>query len=100
MALAREANTPRHRWHQKRFHVKLTMDEASREWIYPAGVERINNHIADNGYLDVNGLTPVAGFVAAWENATWIDEFRQYEVNGLRPVLIADFQNDTFASVD
>lgn len=96
MALARERNIPRHRWHQKRFHVKLTKDDYSREWFYGSAIEKINDHIADNGYLDVNGLRPVAAYVADW--GVWIDGYREHEVNGLRPVLLADFTTPNYAS--
>lgn len=97
MPIGREANIRKHRWYQKRFHVRLTRDEASRDWIFPAGVERINEHIGDRGYLAVNGLSPAAAYISEW--GVWQDEYRDYEVDGLRPVLIADFTNNKQASV-
>lgn len=46
---------------------------------------------------DINKLDPVAGFISRPDNSAWIDPFRKYEENGLRPSLLSSFTDTTYA---
>lgn len=94
--VARQKNTPDHRWHQKRFHVKLTPDEVSRDYILEAGRYRLDKFIMDRGFFDApNGARPAAAFKTPWDSA-WHDETYQYKINGIRPVTAMSLGRDTF----
>jgi hypothetical protein len=40
--MADELNIPRHRWYQRRYHVRLRPDEVSRTWILASGIAKID----------------------------------------------------------
>lgn len=96
--VTREPNIRSHRWYQKRYHVRLTKDELSRDWIEAEGIDRIDRHIFDvRGAFDApNGASPVFAYHADWDRA-WYDQTYQYEApNGVRPVMALNFKADAY----
>ena len=92
----RERNIPRHRWYQKRYHVKLTKDDYSREWFYPSAIEKIDNHIADLTY-GAEGIQPalVLDFCTGFFGTRELDS-SDFVTDGITPTLLLDFENEFF----